>query len=223
MLDGVSAASVSLARWRDAIHCIPQQPLILAGSIAHNLDPERHFPAAAHWEALRIAGLEAWARGLPRGLESQLPGAEGEAVQLSSGQRRLLVLARLLLRRGSARLVLLDEPAAGLEQQEGLRLHGVLHERLAHAAAVAVTHHVLPVLHLFARVLVFADGRCAEDGAPAELLRSGGRLRELLEQSPVRVQAHVQRMLALRRSQGLTAVRHLLHTVSQAPSGVQQG
>mmetsp|Transcript_3788 Transcript_3788/g.11560 ORF Transcript_3788/g.11560 Transcript_3788/m.11560 type:complete len:220 (-) Transcript_3788:188-847(-) len=215
----MSAARVSLARWRAAIQCIPQQPLILAGSIAHNLDPEGLVPHSALWEALRLAGVDGWVWELPQQLGTQLCGAEGEHVQISSGQRKLLVFARMLLCRQTARLVLLDEPAAGMEQQEGLRLHRVLREQLSHAAAIAVTHHVLPVLHLFSRILVFADGRCTEDGPPAELIQSGGCLHDVLLRAPARVQAHVQRMLALQRSQGLSAVRHLLHTVSQTPSG----
>ena len=36
-----------LRRWREAIHAIPQQSLLLSGSIAHNLDPERHDGAVS--------------------------------------------------------------------------------------------------------------------------------------------------------------------------------
>eukprot|EP00439_Symbiodinium_sp_Y106_P064088 s917_g10.t1 len=40
VLDGWEARAVPLSRWREALVCLPQQPLLLAGSIRHNLDPE---------------------------------------------------------------------------------------------------------------------------------------------------------------------------------------
>ncbi|CAE7945653.1 cftr [Symbiodinium sp. KB8] len=40
VLDGWEARAVPLSRWREALLCLPQQPLLLAGSIRHNLDPE---------------------------------------------------------------------------------------------------------------------------------------------------------------------------------------
>ncbi|CAJ1431205.1 unnamed protein product [Effrenium voratum] len=84
-------------------------------------------------------------------------------LQLSGGQRRLLVLARLLLRRRSAHLVLLDEPFAGMEQSEVTPLHSMLKQQLAHAALMAVTHRLLPILHFFSRILVFEKGCCVQE------------------------------------------------------------
>ncbi|CAE7274223.1 abc1, partial [Symbiodinium necroappetens] len=83
-------------------------------------------------------------------------------LQLSSSQRRLLVLARLLLHRHTARLVLLDEPFAGMEQNEVTPLHSMLKIQLKHAALMTVTHRLLPVIHFFSRILVFHEGRCSE-------------------------------------------------------------
>lgn len=213
-LDGREAASVSLSRWRGAVRCIPQQPLLLAGSIARNLDPECSVPTARLWEALRLAGLEAVVAGLPQQLDAHVQPREGELL-LSAGQRQLLVLARLLLHRETARLVLLDEPDAGMEPSEGTRLHSVVHEHLAHATAIAITHRVLPLLHLFSRVLVLGDGQCVEDGTPGELIqRPGGHLHGMLAHAPARVQAHVRRMVMLQRNRHLPGMRAMWRRVS---------
>jgi len=215
-LDGWASTSVRLRRWREALQCIPQQPLLLAGSVRHNLDPYGRFSDDALWEALRATGLEQMLRDLPRKLETEVEAGDGDHIQLSAGQRQLLALSRLLLRRQNARLVLLDEPAAGLEQQEGVRLQRVLKERLVpEATAITITHRILPVLHNFSRVLVFADGRCVEDGSPEGLLeRQGGHLHELFLQAAPRLQAHVKRLIALQRSQGLRAVGKLIRAQS---------
>ena len=125
------------------------------------------------------------------------------------------MLARLLLLRHRARLVMLDEPvghplhfrfallhfvpsprdthrsvsvvprhvavtslsrlrymqAAGMEEQASLRLHAVINERLSHASLIAITHRVLPLVHLFSRVIAFEQGVCIEDAPPSELLQ----------------------------------------------------
>ncbi|OLP95106.1 hypothetical protein AK812_SmicGene22776, partial [Symbiodinium microadriaticum] len=57
----VNARAVPLSRWREALLCLPQQltprrPLLLAGSIRHNLDPE----------VLRLVGLDARIRRADR-------------------------------------------------------------------------------------------------------------------------------------------------------------
>ena len=56
---------------------------------------------------------------------SSHPNLGGTSITLSATHRQLIALARLLLQRSSARLVLLDEPAAGMEASASARLHGV--------------------------------------------------------------------------------------------------
>ena len=56
---------------------------------------------------------------------SSHPNLGGTSITLSATHRQLIALARLLLLRSSARLVLLDEPAAGMEASASARLHGV--------------------------------------------------------------------------------------------------
>ena len=135
---------------------------------------------------------------MPQALGTMLHGQE---LVISAGQRQLLVLARLLLRSNHARVVLLDEPAAGMEESASSRLHGVLHDKLAHASLIAITHRLLPLLHLFTRVLAFDCGQCVEDGTPSHLLQQpASQLSFLFNSAPPRLQAHVRRMLALHRS-----------------------
>ena len=86
----------------------------------------------------------------------------------------------------------------------------VLHEQLSHCAALAITHRLLPLLHLFGRVLVFGDGAIVEDGPPSKLLEApDGHVGSLFAQAPARLQAHTRRMLALKNTRGLHAVHGL--------------
>ena len=104
------------------------------------------------------------------GLATQI-GENGS--RLSGGEAQRLRIARALTRR-DARLVLLDEPFAGMdsEQRERMRRHVV--ERWPAATLLWVSHHVRETT-AFARVLVFEHGRIVEDGAPEALLAQSSR------------------------------------------------
>ncbi|HMB53472.1 MAG TPA: ATP-binding cassette domain-containing protein, partial [Thermoanaerobaculia bacterium] len=118
--------------------------------------------------------------GLPRGTRRQrvaeLAAAFGLAellprpvATLSGGQRRRLHLAAGLLHEPD--LLLLDEPAAGLDAGAREALWADLARRAAAGATVVVVSHALAEVERHAARLVMLDaGRVVADGAPAALL-----------------------------------------------------
>ena len=54
------------------MRAIPQEPLILSGSVLFNLDPTGDATEEAAWEALRLAGLDELIAAMPDGLHSLL-------------------------------------------------------------------------------------------------------------------------------------------------------
>jgi branched-chain amino acid transport system ATP-binding protein len=90
------------------------------------------------------------------------------ARQLSAGEGRLLELARAIA--AGAQLVLLDEPAAGLNSAET----AVLEERLRTLQGegrtlLLVDHHMRLVMSLATRVVVLNEGRVLTEGHPSEV------------------------------------------------------
>ncbi|MEU5867621.1 ATP-binding cassette domain-containing protein [Nonomuraea sp. NPDC047529] len=86
---------------------------------------------------------------------------------LSGGMRRRLGIAQALL--GEPELILLDEPAAGLDPEQRL-LFGELVARLGQDRTVVLsTHQTDDVAALCDRVAVLKAGRCVFAGAPREL------------------------------------------------------
>ncbi|CAG9135257.1 unnamed protein product [Plutella xylostella] len=101
-------------------------------------------------------------------------GAAGEAfalacpaAALSRGQRQLLCLARALLQR--AKVLLIDEATANLDQETERLILDALKCSFAGATVLFVAHRVLGVLEC-ARVLVLAQGKVQEYAPPDELL-----------------------------------------------------
>ena len=78
-------------------------------------------------------------------------------------------------------LVILDEPFRGLAREQRAELLARARRRWSDATLLCVTHDIGET-ERFARVLVIADGKIAEDGAPDALRRRpGSRYAQLLE------------------------------------------
>jgi branched-chain amino acid transport system ATP-binding protein len=90
---------------------------------------------------------------------------------LSGGQRKLLELARALML--DPRLVLLDEPMAGVNPTLGRHLLGYIEDlrRSFGVTFLFVEHDMEVVMGHSDRVIVMADGRVIADGAPETVRR----------------------------------------------------
>lgn len=104
---------------------LPQSPYVFQQSIAANLllgNPNASDDQL--WAALDAVALADWVKSLPNGLETLL---SSQGRNLSGGQRKRLVLARLLLRRSP--VLLLDEPFDGLDKATIERIsHSLQHD-----------------------------------------------------------------------------------------------
>jgi ABC-type branched-subunit amino acid transport system ATPase component len=98
--------------------------------------------------------------------------AHRRAGEMSFGQRRLLEIASLLLTRPA--VLLLDEPASGVNPTLLNTLHDFLRERAAGLGllVVVIEHNMDFIMSLAARIVVMHQGRVLDDGTPAQMQRS---------------------------------------------------
>lgn len=89
------------------------------------------------WQVLGKVGLKDWARSQPLQLQTPL-GEYGQAI--SGGQARRIALARLLL--SPKKILLLDEPFAGLDTKSREALWQMLVQHQQQGILIIVTHHL---------------------------------------------------------------------------------
>jgi branched-chain amino acid transport system ATP-binding protein len=96
------------------------------------------------------------------------PFADRPAADLPAGAQRLVEVARGLA--GGPRILLLDEPAAGLDDSETAELADAL--RAVHAGGIAlvlIEHNIDLVMRVSERILVLDAGNVLADGTPEEI------------------------------------------------------
>jgi len=94
--------------------------------------------------------------------------AEESSSTLAYGQQRLLELARALA--GDPRMLLLDEPAAGLNAAETAHLQKLLTEVRGRGVSLLLVEHKIDfVTALSDRLLVLELGHAVAEGAPADV------------------------------------------------------
>jgi ATP-binding cassette subfamily C protein CydC len=173
-IDGVSLADFASDDLRAIIGGCPQDPHIFDASIADNLRLAR--PDATDQqldEAAARARLLGWIQSLPRGWQTPA-GTRGAA--MSGGQRQRLALARALL--AGPAVLILDEPAAHLDQHDRRALTSDLLAATAGQATLLITHD-LDGLDQVDEIVVLDRGRVAERGTHEQLLAAAGQYRQM--------------------------------------------
>ena len=120
-----------------------------------------NFVHAGHGSTTRAA-----ARDLLERVRLTHVGDETVA-SLSHGQQRQLEVGMALA--GAPRLILFDEPAAGLSPAERRELVALLAALPAHMSFILIEHDLEIALRVVDRVTVMHNGRMLKEGTPAEI------------------------------------------------------
>eukprot|EP00897_Mesotaenium_endlicherianum_P001676 jgi/Mesen1/1536/ME000133S00550 len=189
LIDGVDILKIGLLDLRARLSIIPQDPILFSGTVRSNLDPFRAHSDADIWQALEHAHLKGKVAGLPGKLEAEVV-EYGE--NLSVGERQLLCLARVLLRR--SRILVMDEATSSVDFETDRLIQATIRAHLRDTTMLIIAHRINTVIDA-SRILVLADGEVAEYGTPAELLDTpGSKFAALVQDTGEQTAEHLRKV-----------------------------
>ncbi|MCB9854224.1 MAG: ABC transporter ATP-binding protein [Phycisphaerales bacterium] len=175
-IDGQDIRGVTLESLRRQIAWVHQDTVLFGMTVRENI--ALGAPDATDEEIESVARrvcADEFIKSLPDGYDTLL-GQDG--ITLSGGQRQRLALARALLLR--APILILDEPATGLDAQTRIRVEASWMAS-DDARTTLVICHRLVQMERFDRIVVMRSGRIAESGTHEELLRCNGEYAALFK------------------------------------------
>jgi subfamily B ATP-binding cassette protein MsbA len=168
-IDGVDVRELDLKTLRKQIGIVPQDPVLLKGSIAYNI--AYGFPEATELdirEAAKTAGIADFIEGLPAGYETEV-GERG--VTLSGGQRQRVAIARAIVR--DPKILVLDEATSSLDTAVEQQIQEAMGLAMKGRTSIVIAHRLSTILESD-RILVIEAGQIAEEGKHEELLAAKG-------------------------------------------------
>jgi ABC-type multidrug transport system fused ATPase/permease subunit len=160
--------SEAIKSWPGAISYVPQDVLIINGSIRENVCmgfPPQSVSDSEVWNALTIAQLEKVVQNLELGLETQV-GDRG--TKLSGGQRQRLGIARAMFT--NPKLLVLDEATSSLDGQTESELADALHNLKGKVTVVMIAHRLSSVRKV--DTVIYLENGCVRASGTFEQVRT---------------------------------------------------
>jgi ATP-binding cassette, subfamily B, bacterial len=169
LIDGQDIREVTQDSLRSAIGMIPQDPSLFHRSLMENIRYGRIDASDKEViEASRRAHAHEFISKLPHGYET-LVGERG--VKLSGGQRQRIAISRAILK--NAPVLILDEATSQLDSVTESDIQESLYKLMQGKTTIVIAHRLSTLLNMD-RILVFEQGKIAEDGTHQELLAKSG-------------------------------------------------
>jgi ATP-binding cassette, subfamily B, bacterial len=178
LLEGKDISDATLSSLREQVSKLSQFPFFLKDTIRENVRLGRAGATQAEIEeACNLAHIHdviVDPQRMPKGYDTVVD------VQVpSGGQKRLIALARCLLRKPE--VLLLDEPTENLDADQRNRLIQVIREYANERTCLVISHDLNFVAAVADRILVIDKGRVVDQGTHDELLARQGLYKTLYE------------------------------------------
>ncbi len=181
LIDGVDVRDLTLSSLHRQMGYVSQDPILFPGTIAENIGYGKDDPMQEEIEAAaRSAEAHGFIANLPDGYRTRV--YEG-GVNLSTGQRQLLSIARAML--VDPRILIMDEATSSVDTYTEALIQRALDHLLANRTAIVIAHRLTTVRNAD-RIYVITDGLIHESGTHDELMAGSTVYRGLYDKQFVR-------------------------------------
>jgi ABC-type transport system involved in Fe-S cluster assembly fused permease/ATPase subunit len=168
-IDGQDIAAVTQASLRAALGIVPQDTVLFNDTIGYNIGYGREGASQAEIEeAARGAAIHDFVAQLPQGYGAMV-GERG--LKLSGGEKQRVAIARTLLK--DPPILILDEATSALDSRTEAAIQETLRDVAQRRTCIVIAHRLSTVVDAD-QIIVLDQGRVAERGTHAQLLRKNG-------------------------------------------------
>jgi ATP-binding cassette subfamily B protein len=173
-IDDQDIDKVTQTSLRAALGIVPQDTVLFNDTIGYNIGYGREGASAVEIEAAaRGAAIHDFVRDLPDGYDAMV-GERG--LKLSGGEKQRVAIARTLLK--DPPILILDEATSALDSRTEAAIQQTLHDVAARRTCIVIAHRLSTVVDAD-QIVVLDEGRVAERGTHAQLLRRNGLYAEM--------------------------------------------
>ncbi|MBQ3626300.1 MAG: ABC transporter ATP-binding protein, partial [Synergistaceae bacterium] len=183
LLDDVNARDLDLKNLRRQIGIVPQECVLMKGSIAFNIayglcdDGDELFNNLDLMQkikdAAKIADIDEFIESQPDKYKTEV-GERG--LTLSGGQRQRIAIARAIVR--DPVILILDEATSSLDAAVERQVQNAMDRAMTGRTSLIIAHR-LSTIRNANRIIVLEDGKIIQAGTHDELIKSGGLYAEL--------------------------------------------
>ncbi len=174
---GVDVRDYSIESLRDSVAFVLQKNLLFAGSIKDNLrwgNPDATDEQIE--EACRLAQADEFVRSFPVGYDSMI---EQGGTNVSGGQKQRLCIARALLKQ--PKILILDDSTSAVDTKTDAFIRAGFKSYIPETTKIIIAQRISSVQDADL-ILVMENGKIADRGTHAELLKTSEIYREVWEQ-----------------------------------------
>ena len=137
-------ASEAIEKWPGAVGYVPQEVLVIEGTVRENIEfgfPPNEISDAEIFRVLDLVGLTPFINSLDRGLDTNL-GENG--ARISGGQKQRIGIARALIMR--PKLLVLDEATSALDAESENQIEATIRQLSGQVTILVVAHRLSTVI-----------------------------------------------------------------------------
>ena len=174
-IDGIDISQIGLEILRNNLTIIPQEPILIKGSLKHNIDPTDMYTENEIINMIYELGLDEFFDNKKLSYEIEENGSN-----ISVGERQLICIARALIRK--TKIIIMDEATANIDYKTEALLQTSINKGMKDCTVITIAHRIKTIIN-YDKILVLDKGKIVEFDSPDNLIKQKGLFYQLYKES----------------------------------------